>query len=178
MKLPQDLLDVLGYHIDCYLKFTALGKTGRQELKNLLSDKQETTKVTTRQSISNTHMVSPQTGIFQQKCIFCKQSETKVKKQKQKLIQVAMTLFESKIKEYARALFNEQMMRDLQNEDFVSKEIVYDSVCRVEYQNKFECSLRKPAITPDTVKWHISRDHCDAFEELCVIVDENILENM
>ena len=44
------------------------------------------------------------------------------------------------------------MMRDLQNEDFVSKEIVYHSVCRVEYQNKFECSRRKPAITPDTMK--------------------------
>ena len=107
MKLPQDLLDVLGYHIDCYQKFTALGKTDREELKSLLSDKKETTKVTTRRSSSNTHTVSPQTGSFQRKCISCKQSEKKVKKQKQKLIQVATTQFESKIKECARALSDE-----------------------------------------------------------------------
>ena len=49
------------------------------------------------------------------------------------------------------------MMRDLQNKDFVSKEIAYHSVCRVEYQNRFECSRRKSAITPDTMKWYISR---------------------
>ena len=104
--------------------------------------------------------------------------EKKVKNQKQKLIQVATTQFESKIKEYARALSDEQM-RDLQNEDFVSKEIVYHRVWRVEYQKKFECPPRKQATTPDTKKWHISREnHRDAFEALRVIVDENILENM
>ena len=47
MKPPQDLSDVLGYHLDCYLKFTASGKTDREDLKSLLCDKQETTKVTT-----------------------------------------------------------------------------------------------------------------------------------
>ena len=73
-------------------------------LKNLLSDKQETTKVTTRRSSSNTHIVSPQTRIFQRKCVFCKQSEKQVKKPKQRLIQVATTQFESKIKEYEKAL--------------------------------------------------------------------------
>ena len=71
--------------------------------------------------------------IFQRKCVFCKQSEKKVKKQKQNLIQVATTEIESKIKEYARALSNKQMMRDLQNEDFGSRGIVLHSVCRVEY---------------------------------------------
>ena len=109
VKLPQDISDVLGYHIDCYRKFTALGKTDREELKSLPSDKQKTTKITTRHSNSSTHIVSPQTGIFQQKCIFCKQSEKKVKKQKQNLIQVATFQFESKIKEYARALSDEQI---------------------------------------------------------------------
>ena len=44
----QDLSDVLGYHIDCYRKFTVLWKTDREVLKSLLSDKQETKKVTTR----------------------------------------------------------------------------------------------------------------------------------
>ena len=122
----QDQSDVLGYHIDCYRKFTTLGKA--EELKRLLSHKQETTKVTTCWSNSNTHIVSLQTGIFQGKCIFCKQSKKKVKKQKQKLIQVLRTQIESKIKEYTRHLFDKQMMRDLQNEDFVSKEIVYHSV--------------------------------------------------
>ena len=73
-------------------------------LKSLLSDKQETTKVTTRRSSSNTHIVSPQTGVFQQKCISCKQSEKQVKKPKQRLIQVATTQFESKTKEYEKAL--------------------------------------------------------------------------
>ena len=88
----------------------------------MLSDKQETTfntpKILTPRSISDTHIVSPQIRIFQQKCIFCKLSEKKIKKQKQKLVQVAMTQFESKIKEYAKALSDEQMMRDLQNDDF------------------------------------------------------------
>ena len=111
----QDQSDVLGYHIDCYRKFTTLGKA--EELKKLLSHKQETTKVTTCWSNSNTHIVSLQTGIFQGKCIFCKQSKKKVKKQKQKLIQVLTTQIESKIKEYTRPLSDKQIMRDLQNED-------------------------------------------------------------
>lgn len=46
-------------------------------------------------------------------------------------------------------------------------------MCMVEYQSKFECSQRKPAITADTIKWHISREnHRDPFEALYVIVDE------
>lgn len=53
--------------------------------------------------------------------MFCKQSEKKVKKQKQNLIQVATTQFESKIREYARALSDEQMMRDIQNKDLLVK---------------------------------------------------------
>ena len=53
--------------------------------------------------------------------MFCKQSEKKVKKQKQNLIQVATTQFESKIGEYARALSDEQMMRDIQNKDLLVK---------------------------------------------------------
>ena len=69
------------------------------------------------------------------------------------------------------------MIRDLQNEDFVSKGIVYDSVCGAEYQNKFECSRRKPAITPDTMKYSRENNR-DAFEALCVIVDEKSWENM
>ena len=113
VKLPQGLMNVLGYHIDCNQKFTALGKTDREEIKSFLSRKQETTKVTTRRSSSNTHIVSPQTGIFQGKCISYKQSEQKVKKQKQKLNPVATTQFESKIKEHAKALSDEQMMIDL-----------------------------------------------------------------
>ena len=53
--------------------------------------------------------------------MFCKQSKKKVKKQKQKRIQVSKTQFESKIRQHARALSDEQIMRDLQNENFVSK---------------------------------------------------------
>ena len=45
MKLSEDLLDILGHHIDCYQKFTELGKTDKEELKILLSDKLETAKV-------------------------------------------------------------------------------------------------------------------------------------
>lgn len=52
-------------------------------------------------------------------------------------------------------------------------------MCMVEYQSKFECSQRKPAITADTIKWHISREnHRDPFEALYVIVDEKKMENM
>ena len=90
----QNLLDVLGYHIDCYQKLTALGQTDGEELKSLISHKQETAKFTTCQSSSNTLIVSPQSGVFQRKLIFCKQLEKKVKKQKQMLIQVATTQFE------------------------------------------------------------------------------------
>ena len=50
MKLSEDLSDVLGHYIDCYRKFTALGKTDREDLKSFFCDKQETTKVTTCQS--------------------------------------------------------------------------------------------------------------------------------
>ena len=154
-------------------------KTDLEELKSLLFGKQGTTKVKTRQSSSNTHIISLQTELIHQKCMFYKHSEKKVKTEKQKLIEVATTQFESKIREYARAIFSEHMMRDLQNEDFVSKEIAYHSVCRVEYQNKFQCPRRKPAILSDTMKWHISREnHRDVFEGLYVIVDEKILKNM
>ena len=69
VKLPHDLSDVLGYYMDCYRKFAALGKTDREDLRILLCDKQETTKVTTCQSSSNAHILLPQTGIFQRICI-------------------------------------------------------------------------------------------------------------
>ena len=66
---------------------------------------------------------------------------------------------------------DKQMMTDLQNENFVSKEL--SSYCVQGWLSK-QCSWRKPA---DTIKWHISRkNHCDTFEALCVIVDENFLE--
>ena len=37
-----------------------------------------------------------------------------------------MTQFESKIKEYAKALSDEQMMRDLQNDDFTERHLQND----------------------------------------------------
>ena len=70
--------------------------------------------------------------------------------------------------------------------DFVSKEIFYHGICRVNYQNKAEKTsqamkennnqcLEKPI--PET-PWHVARDvHVKAFEALCCFVDEVVLEN-
>lgn len=77
----------------------------------MLFDKQETTKVKTYRSSSNTHILITTDWIFLTKRILCKQAEKKVKKQKEKLIQVATTQFLSTIKEYGKALSDEHMMR-------------------------------------------------------------------
>ena len=70
--------------------------------------------------------------------------------------------------------------------DFVSKEIFYHGICRVNYQNKAEktsqamkennnqCLEKQIPETP----WHVARDvHVKAFEALCCFVDEVVLEN-
>ena len=66
----QDLLDVLGYHIDCYQKFTALWKTDREVLKSWLSDKQETNKVTTRRISSKLRSYHHRVELFNENVYF------------------------------------------------------------------------------------------------------------
>ena len=43
---------------------------------------------------------------------------------------------EKNIKRYAETLKDEDLLRLILDEDFVSKEMCYQSICRVEYQNR------------------------------------------
>ena len=55
---------------------------------------------------------------------------------KQSLISVATIKFEENIRTYARWLDDNELLLRLGNSDFVTKEVMYHAVCRVNYQNK------------------------------------------
>ena len=81
---------------------------------------------------------SSSTGVIGKVCIYCMKKEKKHKNTKQKLNAAATKNFEEKIRKYAHWLDDQPMLLRIGSGDFVSKEIFYHGICRVNYQNKAE----------------------------------------
>ena len=170
----------------------ALSKLQREKLKSELDNinpdlESSASCITTRSSVSAPNLSS--TGVFPKICIFCSQKVKKHNNVKQKLVSATTSNIEDKIKTYARWMNDKQLIIRLQNTDFVSKEIVYHAVCRVNYQNKAEhtpTAIKEKkeqkienvnSIEKPKTSWHLGREvHSKAFESICCYIYEVVLD--
>ena len=113
-------------------------------------------------------------GGFVKQCIFCKKKDKKFKGAKQTLMMASTENIEKNIERYAEILKDEDLLRLILDEDFVSKEMCYHSTCRVEYQNRAKLVSNRSIKTgegqqngQDESWWHFSRRiHNKAFKAL------------
>ena len=170
-----------GFHIECYRKFIALSQAQR---KSIQDKKNDTNSVPlTRSRIPTPAVPVSSTGVFPKICIFCMKKE-KHNNVKEKLHAASTENFQEKIKKYASWLNDQTMLLRIGTDDFVSKEIYYHGICRVNYQSRAEktplAKHKKNARGLDEpnlgTSWHVSRDlHCKAFAGICCLIDENVL---
>ena len=121
--------------MDCYRRFTAFVKPEREYLATLNKEQRKVSSTKTRSS-TGASFISATSGAFVKRCIFCKKKDKKFKGAKQTLIMVSTENVEKNIKRYAEILKDKDLLRLILDEDFVSKEMCYHSICRVEYQNR------------------------------------------
>ena len=109
---------------------------------------------------------------------------------KQSLISVATIKFEENIRTYARWLDDNELLLRLGNSDFVTKEVMYHAVCRVNYQNKAgrtamamkeklgkEIEGNSSKENENNMR-HTSRDiHCKSFEGICSYIEDIIIDS-
>ena len=179
--MPDSAGGESGFHIECYRRFTALSKVQREKMQVEQKEKNsaDSSSYLTRSNIGGP-LSSSKTGIFPKECIFCSKKDRKHNKQKQKLIVASTTNFESNVKTYAEWLNDETMLLRIMNEDFVSKEVLYHGICRVEYQNKAKAIKDKEANNLNMERkdsaWHLAREiHKSAFEALTLFLDEVVV---
>ena len=133
--VPSSADESSGYHMDCYRRFTALVKPDREYLATLNKEQKKVSSTKTRSS-TGASFIATISGVFVKQCIFCKKKDKKFKGAKQTLIMVSTENIEKNIKRYAEILKDKDLLRLILDEDFVSKEMCYHSICRVEYQNR------------------------------------------
>ena len=133
--VPSSVDENSGYHMDCYRRFTALVKPDRECLVTLNKGQKKVSSTKTRSSIGAS-FIATRSCVFVKQCIFCKKKDKKFKGAKQTLIMVSTENVEKNIKRYAEILKDKDLLRLILDEDFVSKEMCYHSICRVEYQNR------------------------------------------
>ena len=133
--VPSSVDESSGYHMDCYGIFIALVKPDREYLATLHIEQKKVSSTKTRSS-TVASFIATTAGVFVKQCIFCKKKDQKFKGAKQTLIMVSTENIEKNIKRYADILKDENLLRLILDEDFVSKEICYNSICRAEYQSR------------------------------------------
>ena len=140
---------------------------------------------TKTRSSTGASFISTTSGVFVKQCIFCKKKDKKFKEAKQALIMVSTENVKKNIKRYAEILKDEDILRLILDEDFVSKEMCYHSVCRVEYQNRAKLVSNRSIKTGEGQQngqdesWqHFSRRiHNEAFKALSATIDIQIIED-
>ena len=133
--VPSSADESSGYHMDCYRRFTALVKPDRECLVTLNKEQKKVSSTETRSSIGAS-FIATRSCVFVKQCIFCKKKDKKFKGAKETLIMVSTENIEKNIKRYADILKDQDLLRLILDEDFVSMEMCYHSICRVEYQNR------------------------------------------
>ena len=122
--LSDCLPSTSGHYLDCYKKFTTLGKTQRKNLQEMTETlpPQPENKITRSSSkLDKTNEI----GIFPKTCIFCGKIRKTVNKNEQKLVQAESKNFEVIIKKYANWLDDEEMLQKIFSINFIAKEIRY-----------------------------------------------------
>ena len=85
---PSSVDESSSYHMDCYRRFTALVKPGRECLVTLNKEHKKISSMKTRSS-TNASFIATTPGIFVKQCIFCKKKNKEFEGAKQTLIMVS-----------------------------------------------------------------------------------------
>ena len=170
--------------MDCYRRFTAFVKPEREYLATLNKEQRKVSSTKTRFS-TGASFISTTSGAFVKRCIFCKKKDKKFKGAKQTLIMVSTENVEKNIKRYAEILKDKDLLRLILDEDFVSKEMCYHSICRVEYQNRANLLSNRSIKTGEGQQngqdefWQYfsRRIHNEALKALSATIDIQIIED-
>lgn len=191
VKLPSvpNLID--GYHTHCYRKFTAikndkLKDISKADIQTIITSESPNLSPTTAQNLNTKSEVNvtrslrkgllrnPNTGIFQNICIFCNKRYIYVKKKRIDLTTCATKSFEVKIKQYASILKDQQMLEKITDIDFIAKEVHYHAPCRVKYQKRYNKFFSK---NKKDCTWHLNRKyHTEALNEVKEFVVVNVIK--
>ena len=174
LKLPGKVDLTSGFHIECYRRFTALGKN-----MVALNQKEETksnkSAYTTRSQTTELAPYSSSTGVLPKICIFCTKKDKKHNTKKHKLVRVQTDEFEKNVKTYAGWLKDTAMLAKLGDLDFVAKEIHYHGICRTKYQTKAERTQPKKQKSLSGT-WRHARDvHAESFKSICNMIETQVI---
>ena len=171
--LPANPNHVSGFHMECYRKFTAIGKNHVVPKKDSnASDSEKPRKAATRSSTNNVQPES-NSGVLPHVCIFCKGKHKKHNGKAEKLILVQTEDFVKKITKFATLLNDAAMLVTVTEIDFITKCPYYHGICRTKYQTEAEKLMKKDN---KSSHWQKSRDaHSEAFAEVSSIVEDSIL---
>ena len=83
LTLPSDISENIGFHMDCYRKFTAISKLSKGKLSEVVVEstesKQATSKPRLSRSVAPDNMTSPGSRVFSKGCLFCEQISKKLR---------------------------------------------------------------------------------------------------
>ena len=164
-----------GYHSTCYKSFTAVSAsvTSASLTKSVTDDPgTKSTKTLLRSDVG--HLITATSGVFEQKCLFCK-SITKYRKRKREELGTCETIeAENSIRNAAKSLCDREMLAKIEHVDFVAKEVRYHHSCRKEYLSKADKVSSKSIVSDYAVERHA---HAKAYEEYKKYIDEYLVQN-
>ncbi|KAK6168761.1 hypothetical protein SNE40_019944 [Patella caerulea] len=190
IELPNIIDETVGYHVECYRKFTAVSITPStkpseqaSEVHVIEGDITNAAPSTSSDSQDRRPLRStapdlkdkPGTNVFEKKCIFCLKYARKHHGRKLKLVKVETQNLEQNVRKFAIDLNDEALLDRIRGVDFIAKEVTYHSQCRIDYQKRAEVPNRtKGKASP----WHkIRESHEKAFGIICKFIQESIIED-
>ena len=195
-----------GYHKSCYQKFNALSSSQRKKAKEIddleasmllqqpveaVSEDKTTANTVvdceTRSLRSQSHVKTSRTGIFPNKCIYCGLQKKKVQGNKHTLISCTTTSVQEQIKRTARWRKDHRLLAIVGDVNFISKEVKYHNVCRLQYERVAKLTpagiaARKMEGEKDPeqsskTEWQTMRKaHATAFAGLKFCIEESIIK--
>lgn len=173
IQFPHQDYQHLGYHTSCYRKITAIKKDKidtitASDIKNIIYkenltiyEKKSTEENNQRPTRSKNFL---NTSILKRSCIFCNKVFVYKDKKRIRLSACQTKVFENKIKRYAIALNDQELLSKIRNIDFIAKEIHYRRICRTKYSMKF---INQSQTKNKCTDWHIKRAyHKQAMDKL------------
>ena len=184
-----------GFHMNCYRRFTALGKKYRKEMTSpinlptpvLLREKRtkyddHSTNFRSGISPSSNNLV-----LFPKLCIFCDKVKLIIKGEKQKLTKVEIKdggkfPFQENLSKYAEILNDAKMKARISDVNLGAKGAWYHRSCRRRYQHQAERveegNSKEKQMEDIASEWHQTRKlHFDVFLIIRGFVAKHIIES-
>ena len=161
IDLPDYYTSEMGYHANCYKAFTAIKSVSNAE--NRHDSKQSTRRLSVGDDTSST------SGIFPDKCIFCDSKSRKTHGSREFLTTCETLEAQDTILQSAEALNDSHLLLQIQNIDFIAKEVKYHNSCRSAY------NLKATRIHCKKDKSQLSTAHTHAYDMLKKHIESTII---